>query len=310
MEKRKLLPHSWQLTGFGLFVVFAIWLVISVLKQKGLVPPMTGDYGIQMILWRLAIPVACCIMAFSQERVEDEWISSVRYRSLLVSLIIWFSISILISTVSSCLSTFKLASFDSIGKFNLYCNLLSGINCFPLLYMIVLKASLWNQKRKLSKDDGACEMQIRQPFMLPHSWQIRGFVAGVICYACAVIARTMIALTLYDSSVAVGMMLLAGYLISPIALTASALSKEKTEDERITGIRRTALFRTTVFYLTVMVISIIATFFIIQMTCPEVYARISVIIHCFFGWSPFMIYYFVIYKISLHNENKALDNEE
>lgn len=153
--------------------------------------------------------------------------------------------------------------------------------------------------------------------MLPHVWQKVGIVfliisllVSVICYK-AVCWELFLSKTLYSPD---SFGFLYGYILFffsfIVGVVFIAIAKEKDEDERVSAIRQQAVLRTVIIYL------ITAALFVfidpvIRMYCGMDRAtRISHIKDVLTSVPAFILYYILIFKLSLWLDNKKVDNEE
>lgn len=306
MKQMKLLPHRWQINGALMFAIFVTLALLSDTSHIARQTHMNGNAlydtqsTIRLLLEHFLIPLSGIIMAMSKERREDEMISVMRHRSLLLAVAIWIMAGILkipfsILAINTSHTTeplvFKLFRYYEIGM-------------FPFLYILCLKLSLWIQNRKLSKPDAVetCSLSAAKSILLPHKWQKIGlalFVAGLVMYMCSMfLAKQSFVFVLVST------------LVMPAGLTVAALSKEKADDERIDCIRFNALFKSVILFFMLNLLFFIIRYIMVRIMEIQCYQAILKVYTFLTSWTSFMIYYILIFKISLHKENKALGNEE
>ena len=306
MKQMKLLPHRWQINGALMFAIFVTLALLSDTSHIARLTHMNGNAlydtqsTIRLLLEHFLIPLSGIIMAMSKERREDEMISVMRRRSLLLAVAIWIMAGILkipfsILAINTSHTTeplvFKLFRYYEIGM-------------FPFLYILCLKLSLWIQNRKLSKPDAGetCSLSAAKSILLPHKWQKIGlalFVAGLVMYMCSMfLAKQSFVFVLVST------------LVMPAGLTVAALSKEKADDERIDCIRFNALFKSVILFFMLNLLFFIIRYITVRIMEIQCYQAILKVCTFLTSWTSFMIYYILIFKISLHKENKALGNEE
>lgn len=88
-KKLTLLPHKWQVYGFEILGVLAVLFAVLYLNQVKLASYdnlFTKLLCVSDILFALTLLVIC----FSQEKIEDEYTTSVRYRAVTIAIIIFF----------------------------------------------------------------------------------------------------------------------------------------------------------------------------------------------------------------------------
>ena len=307
-----------------MFVIFMLIALISDVSHIARFTHLSGEVvhnistNLHFLLEHLLIPLSGILMALSMERREDEMISAIRRRSLLTAIIVWIIINVL-SVLGSLLLSLLIQYKPTLSE-AFYMQpfvRLSNIGFFPLVYVICLKLSLWIQNRNLSKSDveDTVPVTATKSYLLPYKWQKIGItvclVMLVIPWCCSLCLKSGSspaslagpARTLFISA-------LVSSIVCPAALTLVAFSKEKSDDERIDGIRWNALSKTVILYFILSLLSAVVRFLLSRFCDLPTYGRIINVLAPLTGWTAFMLYYILIFKISLRNENKALDNEE
>lgn len=156
--------------------------------------------------------------------------------------------------------------------------------------------------------------------MLPHVWQkvgilflIISLLVSVICYK-AVCWQLFLSKALHDPD---SFGFLWGYTLFffsfILGVVLIAIAKEKVEDERVSAIRQQAVIRTVIIYL---IIAAVFVFIdpVIRMYCGmgrlSLATQISHIKGVFTSVPAFILYYILIFKVSLWLDNKRVGNEE
>ena len=300
MKQMKLLSHQWQIYGAFLFVASVLIALFSDVSHVARITHLSGDIvydissSLQFMLEHFLIPLSGILMALSMERREDEMISTIRQKSLLLAVIIWIIIGLLRIPAS------VLVKFKPYLIFHFY-----EVGFFPLLYIICLKLSLWIQNRKLSRSgtESSSSMTVAKPFLLPHKWQKIGLAIAV-----AVFVFNLFTMLFHLQAKSV--LSLISALVIPVSLTVVAFSKEKADDERIDVFRWNALFKTVILFFILSFLIAVFEFILPHFCDLKTTVNIIRIVAVLTGWTAFMVYYLLIFKISLHKENKSLDNEE
>lgn len=310
MKQTKLLPHKWQTVGFYMFVILIALSVITDATHNGRVSFEDGQMGYsfangwQWLIVRLLMPLAYVLMAFSQEKQEDEWVSSVRSRSLIWGIGLYVVLGIVRFFVLRW-TDWNFVYYDAPIPMMFY--KYYNVGLFPLLYVICLKISLWIQDRRLSKSKESDAMSLRGPFMFPHVCQVIGIPIVVIMVLLEAYNRLFIYFR-YSAGEGIEM---CAQLILPVIVVIVALSRELVDDERVAAIRRSALVWTVIFYFIISTAWAIVCLFLHGTwgVNPQRY-YLSLNLTLLLSWTAFMIYYLLIFKISLWINNKALDNEK
>ena len=154
--------------------------------------------------------------------------------------------------------------------------------------------------------------------MLPHVWQKVGMIllalsllVFAICFK-AVIHDLVLVNSSYgmDSFGRVWASDLV-VVVFTIGVVLVALSKEKAEDERIYAIRQQTVIRTVVLYLVIGALSLVANLFIMRWIRETNTMMMVLWIKRYFTCVPaFILYYVLIFKVSLWSDNKRLGDEE
>lgn len=145
MEMRKsfLLPHRYQIIGWGL-VVAALPIAIAMIAGD-----ITGViHNIPAILGWIPAFAGLLLICMSQEKVDDEYIRTLRSRlvCILVSVAVIASILKLIFEIVCC--SFGLISY--IYSLNFVFTLFNPI-VLMVIYVIVFKSILYIQNRKINR---------------------------------------------------------------------------------------------------------------------------------------------------------------
>ena len=133
--KHYLLSYKWQAAGWILLAVALILtcLIVGVGLTKLFVAAVYVVTAVSLLL-----------IAFSEERQEDEFIKSLRGRSLAAAACVAFVLSIIWFCVSNVGQMYLPSQIgdDLWWKFSMVDNYLSVIPMF-FLYIVIFKASLW-----------------------------------------------------------------------------------------------------------------------------------------------------------------------
>lgn len=153
--------------------------------------------------------------------------------------------------------------------------------------------------------------------MLPHSWKIVGWVLLALCVLLFVFCFRAIVHDLflvnsaygYDSF-GTGWASSLAVIFFSIGVVLLAFSREHLEDERIIHIRQQALARTVILYLIVLALNMAANLFLVRMVSNDSLTQVMVLKRAFLCVPAFILYYLLIFKLSLWSENKKLSRDE
>ena len=152
--------------------------------------------------------------------------------------------------------------------------------------------------------------------MLPHVWQKVGRTLLVLCLVVfavffkAVVHDLLWFDTKWYNAFGHGWAYLLVVLFFLLGIVLLAISKERAEDERVTFIRHQALIRTVILYLVIALINLFLNLFITSWIGPEKASQVMVIKRYFTCVPAFILYYVLIFKVSLWWDNKKTDDEE
>lgn len=153
--------------------------------------------------------------------------------------------------------------------------------------------------------------------MLPHSWKIVGWVLLALCVLLFVFCFRAIVHDLFlvnsaygNDSFGAGWASSLVVIFFSIGVVLLAFSREYREDERIINIRQQALARTVILYLIVLALNLIANLFLVRMVSNDSLTQVMVLKRAFLCVPAFILYYLLIFKLSLWSENKKLSRDE
>ena len=242
-KKLTLLPHKWQVYGFELLVVLAVLFAVLYLNQGKLATHnnlFTKLWGVSDILFALTLLVIC----FSQEKIEDEYTTSVRYRAVTISIIVLFIARCTLEMFYGPIHTAIIPKTDFINDakwefmlkihgnlLNRIAGILSQPNVIQIVYIILLKTLLHTGGGNIYRS-----------LLLPHKYKKAGWIMLIASFA--VIATYIIVTRIHFTLKAdftmqdvfnpiVRILPLFPY----ISIFLICLSREEQEDEFISHIR-------------------------------------------------------------------------
>lgn len=238
-----LLPHKWQVYGFEVLIVLAVLFAVLYLNQVKLASYdnlFTKLLCVSDILFALTLLVIC----FSQEKIEDEYTTSVRYRAVTIAIIIFFISKCTIEMFYGPIHRAIIPKTDFINDaqfefmLKLHGNLLyriagilSQANVIQIVYIILLKVLL--------RMGGG---NIYRSLLLPHKCKKIGWIMLIASFAIIVtyIIVTRINFTLkadFTMEDVFNPIVRILPLLPYISIFLICLSREEQEDEFISHIR-------------------------------------------------------------------------
>jgi len=179
-----LLPHKWQVYGFDVLAVLAVAFAILYLNQDKLSAThnnlFTTLLGVVDVLFASTLLVIC----FSQEKVEDEYTTSVRYRAITLSIIIFFiakcTVEMFYGPIHRAL--IPMSDFINDAKWEFMMKLqgnplyriagvLSQPNVIQLVYIILLKVLLRTGSGN-----------VYHSMLLPHKYKKAGWIMLIVSF--------------------------------------------------------------------------------------------------------------------------------
>lgn len=153
--------------------------------------------------------------------------------------------------------------------------------------------------------------------MLPHPWKIVGWVLLALCVLLfvfcfrAVVHDMFLVNSVYGyDSFGAGWASSLVVIFFSIGVVLLAFSQEYREDERIIHIRQQALARTVILYIIVLALNLIANLVLVRMLSQDSVGQVMVVKRAFLCVPAFILYYLLIFKLSLWSENKKLSRDE
>ena len=242
-KKLTLLPHKWQVYGFEILGVLAVLFAVLYLNQVKLASYdnlFTKLLCVSDILFALTLLVIC----FSQEKIEDEYTTSVRYRAVTIAIIIFFIARCTIEMFYGPIHRAIIPKTDFINDaqfefmLKLRGNLLYRIagvliqpNVIQVVYIILLKVLLH-----------AGSGNIYRSLLLPHKYKKVGWIMLIASFA---VIATYIVVTRINFTLKADFTMEDVFnpivrilpLFPYLSIFLICLSREEQEDEFISHIR-------------------------------------------------------------------------
>ena len=153
--------------------------------------------------------------------------------------------------------------------------------------------------------------------LLAHGWQKTGLVLLAFCVLLFIVCFKAIVHDLILSSSYYGYDSFGnGWAADALLLCFTAgvvflaLSRERAEDERVSAIRHQALIRTVILYVAISFLSPLSNLLIVSHFSPEKVTQILTVRGLFTCVPAFILYYVLIFKVSLWSDNKRSGDEE
>lgn len=319
-----LLPHKWQVVGFVMLATIAICFVPFYFLQQQYSHELWPIY--LYLAGDFVLSAALLMLCLSQEKVEDEYIMSVRFRALTIAAIIFFIANVLSEMVYGRLLPFmikdhfeyhwsdiyfkngEIGQWTVIGYVIRWVNYLLSINLIQFIYILILKVMV-----RLGKGN------IMKSYLLPHRYKKAGWWLLVVSALLIPVSLKVMndVLDWVNGSPETSCKYLAVsrviVLLICISVFLVCMSKEEYEDEYIRSIRARVLAYYVIFY---VIISFIVRHYsnvaIFAMDLTEI-KEIELLYHIgrFVVWTPFaaVLYALVLRKV-LSNNVKESSNEE
>lgn len=154
-----LLPHRWQVAGWGMLVGSVLAFIITlVIIELNLEHEMFSSPDTLMKLlfsaYCILAGLALLLIAFSKEKKEDEFIMSLRGRSLAITAVAAFTVSVLWLVIRMVGGLYvRLEPFDTVWWIVSYVDRLLTLIPFFFLYVVVFKAHLWIYRWRSSHEE-------------------------------------------------------------------------------------------------------------------------------------------------------------
>ena len=316
MKQLHLLPHKWQKIGF-VGIVVCIILVVFLWKgiYQGLFPGYFEEWNRDLLLSQnlgaivlnLLLPLFLIIMAFSEEKTEDERTVELRHQSLIRSVIVFFVLYVLYW-----IATFQVFPRIHDVKVRVVSErLISFVKSFGALvvyYLCIFKLCVHGSLKQLR--------------LLPHKWQKISLFGIAACIVLAIfmwkgIHKDLYAgywgLEEYTPDYVFGQFFgLADLFVAlPLFLVLMALSKERVEDERITGLRHQSLVQAVIVYCVICVVCWLSGQLFSHQVPDEEKAHIwQGALTVVKSFAAFVVYYLCIFRINIIRQNKEYEDEE
>ena len=149
-HNRYLLPHSFQRIGWALLIACPILFGIELLLFNGLklIPQSYSQFGTLAIY--LAAAFAALFVGLSEEKQEDEFIQSIRLRSIAQTAFVCFVLMILSAIIVDTLVAFRVQNRDVFFSFYQLFN--SLIFAF-FVYIVIFRFRLFKYNKEASNEE-------------------------------------------------------------------------------------------------------------------------------------------------------------
>ena len=145
--KNYLLPYKWQIAGWA--VLLTAFIAFNLIMNAGI--GVMSERTLKNLLTVLIFTgsLSLLMIAFSKEKHEDEFVKSLRGRSLAITAGIAFVLSILWLLLWCLNVPFKPSDMESVRKTSIVLHIIEGYLSFiPMffLYIVIFKISLWTYR--------------------------------------------------------------------------------------------------------------------------------------------------------------------
>ena len=152
-SKTYMLPYRFRKCGYGLIIASVLSFVLGLLMANVWeIIPQTHTRFISMVMYLLFF-LGIFMIVMTEEKDEDEMIDSIRRRSIATTAFIAFGFFMVINLVMAFLHGFRsLQSMESSLMTVMTGTLLTSINTYVILYLIIFRISLWRMRRQYKED--------------------------------------------------------------------------------------------------------------------------------------------------------------
>ena len=149
-HNRYLLPHSFQRIGWALLIACPILFGIELLLFNGLklIPQSYSQFGTLAIY--LAAAFATLFVGLSEEKQEDEFIHSIRLRSIAQTAFVCFVLMILSAIIVDTLVAFRV---QNMGVFFSFYQLFNSIIFAFFVYIVIFRYRLYKYRKEASHEE-------------------------------------------------------------------------------------------------------------------------------------------------------------
>lgn len=305
----KLLPHKWQVVCLPLAI--ALFVALFILPRIVPDPQSLNQTGELLSIPLGVLLMACCL---SEEKIEDEYIASVRYRALAISIFIFlianaitggfygssrilFALNVRMTDIVAVTSrltgttVFRIA-YQIFGIFASVCTM-------QLFYIILLKTMAILGSGNNYKS-----------FLFPYRCKKIGWW-GLLLSTVLIVAlyTVLITATELKNRQILETALVGSMLLPYVAIIMICLSKEEQEDEFIRQIRIRYLAYFAIYYMIAAFIS--AHFRFINDSYMTTSGYVTNIVLSLISWLPAVaIVFSIVFKRVLSNNQKETCNEK
>lgn len=154
-SKTYMLPYRFRKCGYGLIIASVLSFVLGLLMANVWeIIPQTYTRFISMVMYLLFF-LGIFMIVMTEEKDEDEMIDSIRRRSIATTAFIAFGFFMVINLVMAFLHGFRsLQSMELVSSLMTVMTgtLLTSINTYVILYLIIFRISLWRMRRQCKED--------------------------------------------------------------------------------------------------------------------------------------------------------------
>ena len=149
-HKHYLLPHSFQRIGWALLIACPILFGIILLLFNGLrlIPQSYSQFGTLALY--LTAAFAALLVGLSEEKQEDEFIQSIRLRSIAQTAYICFVLMILSAILVDTLEAFRV---QGRGAFFSFYHLFNSLIFAFFVYIVIFRYRLYKYRKEASHEE-------------------------------------------------------------------------------------------------------------------------------------------------------------
>ena len=149
-HNRYLLPHSFQRVGWALLIACPILFGIFLWLFNGaeLIPQQYSRFGTLIIY--LVAAFSALFVGLSEEKQEDEFIHSLRLRSVALTAFVCFVLMILSAVIVDTLVAFRV---QNMGVFFSFYQLFNSIIFAFFVYIVIFRYRLYKYRKEASHEE-------------------------------------------------------------------------------------------------------------------------------------------------------------
>lgn len=150
-KKSYLLPHACQKAGWWMLLASLVFGLIYVAKETGNVEDILLDAPAILMFLATGLPfLALMMICISQEKEEDEYIQSLRTRTVFIVVVYDFVVNMIVMSLTNVLVHH--IPFDEFAAFHYVTSMCTNLPLLIVIYLVIFKGSLFINQIKMRHD--------------------------------------------------------------------------------------------------------------------------------------------------------------